>query len=977
MVTPPQTRRRQPPAEGRAGPVEGRLASPILIGREAELHRLLEAATGPPAVAVIEGEAGVGKTRLVHELLGRPELRGVRVLVGNCHQLTEPFPLGPLVEALRGQASALAGRALGPLAGALRPLLPELSDALPPAPEPLDDPRAERHRVFRAVRDVLEAIQPGLLVVEDLHWADDGTIELLRFLSGRLPDGLTLIATFRREDRPDPGPLLLASRFPAGTRGVHLTLAPLDPEEVGTLVSAILGAEEVSREFASFLHQRTSGLPLAVEETIRLLREREDVVLEEGRWERRALEELEVPPAVRDSVLERVGRLSGDAIRILEAAAVLGVSADQQDLARMARLPEARATEALSEAVSAGLLRAEQDGELAFRHVLAREAVYDAIPGPRRRRLHLLAALALKAVDPKPAALLAHHYRFAGRVAEWLRYAEAAADLSRSLGDDSAAFRFLRDALEAADLSPSRRARLVVKMARAAAFGFDHREALKLVAGILQRESLPAGSRGELRMVYGLLLRDYGNASAAYTQWATAAEELRERPALAARAMKNLAFPWVRDVPLSEHLRWLDRAVRIAVGQRDRVLRTSVLADRAAILLSVGDPAAWDRAEEIPDRATSAEEDREIVRGWANLADSAVSLGHLVRAEELVARVRGSRYARIAAAVEVVDLSLRWATGRWEGLEAAIERLLRLTGDTPHLSVDVRLVQGLLLLARGRVTEAEGTLRSVASVAPDTGSIPVMCSASAALARVALCRGRPEAARKVAVEALDVVRNKDIWTWATDAAPAAVEALVACGMRTEADEVVRGFARGLRGREAPAARAALGVCRGTVLEAAGDHERGARAFSRAAALWRGRPRPHEAARAAERAAGSLLGLRHERGEALARQALEAFESLGATWDAARVIRMLRVHGIDARRRRGRRSYGEELSPREREVARLASAGKTNREIAEVLFLSKRTVEGHVANAMRKLGVSARDALAPDGHRKNRVAPYGS
>ncbi|MET8990700.1 AAA family ATPase, partial [Nonomuraea wenchangensis] len=185
------------------------MVSPILVGREKELARLVEliSVTSPvPAVAVVEGEAGIGKSRLVAELLDGPAVTGLRVLRGACLQIREPFPLGALVEALRGRAADLGESALSPVAGALRELLPELAAALPPAPPPLDDRAAERHRVFRGLAEVLTALGPAVLVVEDLHWADGQTVEFLTYLMsvlpGTPPGTLRVVLTYREEEAP-------------------------------------------------------------------------------------------------------------------------------------------------------------------------------------------------------------------------------------------------------------------------------------------------------------------------------------------------------------------------------------------------------------------------------------------------------------------------------------------------------------------------------------------------------------------------------------------------------------------------------------------------------------------------------------------------------------------------------------------------------------------------------------------------------
>ncbi len=124
------------------------------------------------------------------------------MLVGHCHRVREPFFLGPVVEALCGLERRELRRPLSPVVGALRPLLPELEEVLPPQPAAIGDPRAERHRIFRALRDLLAALGPAVCVLEDLHWADESTLELLTFLLTDPPEELSLVVTVRSEDLP-------------------------------------------------------------------------------------------------------------------------------------------------------------------------------------------------------------------------------------------------------------------------------------------------------------------------------------------------------------------------------------------------------------------------------------------------------------------------------------------------------------------------------------------------------------------------------------------------------------------------------------------------------------------------------------------------------------------------------------------------------------------------------------------------------
>lgn len=179
--------------------LQRRPASAVLVGRETELAVLRDAVSNPPALVTLVGEAGIGKSRLVRELLEENPGDGC-LLLGRCHQVRDPFPLGPVVEALRAVAGDVPARSLSPLVGALRPLLPELSRCLPDEPAPLADPRAQRHRTFRALRELLDALSATVCVLEDLHWADGETLEFLSFLLSEPPRQLALVLTYRSEE---------------------------------------------------------------------------------------------------------------------------------------------------------------------------------------------------------------------------------------------------------------------------------------------------------------------------------------------------------------------------------------------------------------------------------------------------------------------------------------------------------------------------------------------------------------------------------------------------------------------------------------------------------------------------------------------------------------------------------------------------------------------------------------------------------
>jgi DNA-binding CsgD family transcriptional regulator len=932
-----------------------------LVGRETELASLLEAAGHSPALVLVAGEAGVGKTRLVQEFLGSPELEGRRLYSGGCQQLAEPLPLGPLLDALR--TSRPARTELSPLAGALRPVLPELASVLPPFPEPLGDRRAERHRLFRALCELLGSLGSSVLVLEDLHWADEQTAEFLRFLCPQLPPELTLVCTYRREDVPAVSQFpSLAARLPGRIVYLELPLLPLDREEVRRLAGAILDADAISDEFADYLFQGSGGLPYAVEEVLRLLENREDLIRRKGAWVRRSLEELAVPSTVRDSILGRLERLRPSAQALVQAASVVGVPAGEGLLARVAEVRRGPADRALGEALTATLLVESREGRFSLRHELARQAVEESLPSPVRRRMHLRAAQALEKEQPKPLARLAHHYRAAARPKEWTYYAEATAERAKSLDDTVTAYRFLREALDVEELPPVKRAQLAIKLLIEAFDSFAHREAADLVRPLLDEETLPPVVRGELRLHLGRFLCQVGEDAEGYAQLRQAVDLLRSRPALAATAMAFLAQPSFHEGRFEEHLAWVDRAAGEAARAGDRGLQIRLAADRACTLLVLGDARAWQAMDEIPLPGSEIDEIRQSARACGNLGDALLHLGYHEHARRLIEQnlAAGPGCFREHVIARVTEAQLDFVVGEWRGLEERIHDLLEEGEDRLPHHADLEAVLGLLQLANGEVRGASSTLQRLSEEELcDITIVPWVCGG---LARVKLAEGAPEAALAAAARAVDVIQQKGFWTWATDVAPVTVEALLEADRPAEAASYVHRFSHGIAGRDAPAATASLHVCRGLLAEAEGDPIRARREYASAERRWRALPRPYEAARAREYRGCSLLGTHPEDGRSLLVEAMDDYRALGAQWDAGRVRATLRQRGLVPPHRAGRKGYGSELSPREHEVVQLASEGLSNREIALSLTVSRSAVEHHISSSMRKLGARSRYEL---------------
>ncbi|MEC3981178.1 ATP-binding protein [Amycolatopsis sp. H20-H5] len=945
-----------------------RTSSPVLVGRTMELHALVSAAVRPPSVIMLDGEAGVGKTRLVNELLRRPELGGHRALVGHCQPLREPFPYGAVFEALGDLGDSLIGvPRLSPLTGVLRPYLPELAGFLPEPPPPLGDPRAERHRLFRAVRELLGALGPLLLVIEDLHWSDDGSRQLLRFLMAEPPDGLSLLLTYRREEVPGGIPLGAAHRPAAGTTSMLVELRPLDAEGVRSLATALLGDRPVSVEFAARLHERTAGIPFVIEETLYALRNPEGAVHADGATARRLLDNVEVPALLREATIERLTGLPLTARKITEAAAVLGVGSTAEMLAAVAGLPPARARQALVLALDRNVLIEGPDCHYGFRHALAQQAAYGTIPGPDRQELHRRAARLLAEGVPQALVRLAEHSRKAGNPVDAVRYGEAAADRAIAVGDLASATDLLSSLLTEPGLKPSAVDRLAIKLSGVACNGISQHDVRSTLENLLTDHRLSGRLSGEIRLSLGLLLiREAGGLEASRVEIELAVNDLADRPDLAGRGMAVLAQPWVGSTPLREHRRWLDRVDTLIDEATDQGLVLTLMANNIASRLHIGDPRAWTMLERVPARVTSVDQQRQLARLHCNVADSCAWIGHHRRAASMLhsgmqlAADCGAPY--VVSTARATRVHVDWLSGHWDGLADRAHTLVEEYRDLLPVTSELALVLGLLAAARGEWDRAATHFAGTAVDQPENAFTPVVIAAHGGLAGMLLSQDEPEAAAVRADRGLDLLRGKGVWAWAGELVPAAVEAYCRTGRAARARELIAELEREISELDAPMSRAALSLCQGILAAKDVQFADAVKFLDDARARYERLPAPYHAALAAERVARCRL----DSGESDAADAFsalaEVFDRLGATRDAARCRHAFRSTGAVAPSRRGRRGYGDELSPRERDVARLLSEGHTNREIAEVLFLSRRTVEQHVASVLRKLKVRSRGEL---------------
>ena len=421
-----------------------------MVGREHELESLLsglkEAASGRGRLFLVSGEPGVGKTRLANEVAAAADAQRMAILVGHCSEHDEAVAYLPFVEILetfveRALNPVSLSAALGDGAPELARLLPKLNNVLPELPPPLDLPPAQaRRHLFNCFFDFAARVaseQPTLMILEDLHWADDATLSLLDHLTQRLADlPLMLIGTYRDAE------LNVTREFAKtlddlirGRRATRVRLKRLSADEVAAMLTSLSG-KSPPPSVVSEMYAETAGNPFFVEELFRHLEEENRLYDSSGQFRSRlAIGELDAPPSVRLVVLRRLERLSDSTRKMLAIGATIGRFFSLELLQASSAAGADLVLESIEEAEKTGLVVAVADvpkARFQFSHELIRQAVIGSLSAARRQRLHLEVADAIERTYA--AALddyfgeLAHHYRHGGDLATAIDYLIRAAD---------------------------------------------------------------------------------------------------------------------------------------------------------------------------------------------------------------------------------------------------------------------------------------------------------------------------------------------------------------------------------------------------------------------------------------------------------------------------------------------------------------------------------------------------------------------
>jgi hypothetical protein len=460
------------------------------------------------------------------------------------------------------------------------------------------------------------------------------------------------------------------------------------------------------------------------------------------------LDALDVPTGIRDSVLERVSRLSDDARGVAEAAAVLQTPMRVSVLVGTSALLATAARGGLTAALASGVLT-EHGEAVGFRHLLAAQAVYDDIPISRRVDLHARAAAVLERLDPVPVGQLAHHLRRAEQMAEWVRAAEQAADQAVALGDDDEAARVLEDVLRHGPLDTEQRGRFAVKLARVALEARRAGELLDMLTGLLADGRFPRSVRGELRFRVALLVaRTGGDVVELHRLFADAVNELTDRPDLQAWAMVCLGLPTTPGMPLADNVAWLHRSLEIVPAIQDPAVEVFLLGKVAMVLVALGDPEWRHIADRIVARSGGTPSQPREVSAYCSTALEACYAGHHTESARLLgAAAQGAASGesrRTQLNVRSIRTLLDYCAGRWEDLDHEVRDLLDELDEMPRHRTYVQVVARCLAHAHGRLDESEQLLVEAVDRVEALGESDLAPMSVAALVRVLTARGEHE-----------------------------------------------------------------------------------------------------------------------------------------------------------------------------------------------------------------------------------------
>lgn len=985
--------------------VEQIVVCPVLVGRDAPLsagfHALDRARAAHGGALLVSGEAGIGKSRFVRAMLERGRSLGFLTLQGACFEADRAHPYGPILDLVRGLAAtnspALVEHYFAPAGVELVTLFPELrtifSDTT--ARQTLD-PEEDRRRLFHSFTEAIHTlgkVQPVLLVIEDVHWSDDATLDLMLHLARRISaDPISVILTFRSDEVGTRLGRLLAD-FDRARCASEVSLNPLGVHDVSTMLQSIFGAQVAfGSTFVNTLHGLTEGNPFFIEEMLKGMMVAGDLARTDGAWRARPLDNVHVPRTATEAVGRRLAGLSGEARKVASIAAVAGRRFDFGLLQALTTHGEAELLSLVKELVDAQLVIEESADRFAFRHALTREAIRARLLARERVALHRAIATALEqdhAHRPQDDTddALAYHTFEAGVWDAARRYALRAAARALTLSAPREALQHFERAVTATEN-----------------------------AGLPADASLLIG-RGQVNETLGA----FGLANDDFTAALAAARATDDRRT-EWMALHALGMLWAaRDYDRAGHYRQDALEVARAIG------------DPALLARSLNRVGNWFANREEPhsgiphhNEALAIFEQVADARGVAETVDLLAMAHHVAGAQavattmyersvELFSTLDDRRGLANALAVLAVCGPSHHASPGPVGTSIHSAALLR-DERAIGLAVDIgwrageafaRYLLADCLAWRGEYRRALQLARESLAITQEIEHLQWECGTRRVLGVIALDLGASGEAIAQFSAAHDIARRLGSATWTRWTGASLAIALARAGQSDQATAVLdavdhtlpqstaRGELRTLGERFMGMARAEIALATGNPAEALdiiGEAESNGAprvGLMRAEALvllerWDEAAKTLDSARTEvvrqgarallwriEATCGAVhLGQRHRldarRSFDAARSAAEEIMSeLEPAFEASFRSSVDRLAPPPPERTAGqaaRDAHGG-LTRRERDTAALVAQGKSNRAIARQLGIGERTVEGYVASVLAKLGFTSRAQIA--------------
>jgi DNA-binding CsgD family transcriptional regulator len=989
------------------------LPSPLpLVGRSvelADLRHLLDRTEGRSAPAtLLRGEGGVGKTRLLSALADDAQRREWTVAHGQAYPVGTAAPYALFADAFVPLIRGFDPGTLSVLTRGGESDLTRLFPSLGPrdgAGAGEGSPEELKMRLFWNFAELVRGLSgraPLLIVLEDLQWADEPSLELLHFVARETRDDAVLLVGSYNERFRDGNPPLLQTEQSLVKMGLLevLHLEPLTGDDVLELTCEIFAVDRLLvSDFAARLFEWTGGNPFFLQETLNGLVQTGQLQRGEGTWVGFETGRMEVPGSIREAVLGRVAGLDADAAHVANLAAVIGNRAPHEVLAGAGDLAEHELLAGIDVLRAEQLLRERPDGDTVhydFVHPLVRETIYGELGRARARLLHTRVAEALE--------------QYHGSNGE---------DVSDEHADELA-YHFARAGGGAA---AHKEVRYLARAGRAAFARHAYGPAAEhLGEAVVRLEALSETGRAELAADFDSIREDRAWADLAVGRVGEALKSLEdlyasvEEPARRARIVRRLIRAHYWNGRPAEGLRWADRGLAgapeispdapylnllrglcleqmgrpseageafRAVLEAGEALQSEGLqarAHQALALLSLwtGDPEGVHRhAERACELAVKCGADRvEFWSLWVRATFVGLK-GELARAKKLmdqaqaVAARLGSPHLRLWAAELLIEHSA--ATGDWDRGLAIGEQAIALAENLGYRPVLPRLLvwTGLIHLARGDKARAQALIDAAWELAvahADAEGADVHCFVPAHIGRAAflLAAGEYDAAIEVAKRGLEAADASGYFIWGVHRLlPTLAEAYIlkgdldgakAVGARLRADSERIDHGLGLAWSDA---------CDALVQWKSGDSAGAVERLDRAAEGLEAVPFVWDAARIRRQRAGRLAEVGDVDGAvAELKRAHEVFSRIGAAYELGKTRDMFRELGIRPPSRTPSSGAGTgALTGREVEVARMVSERKSNKAIAKALDISSRTVSTHLSNIFKKVGVTSRGELA--------------